>query len=104
MIQILHQHANDHVMWREKRKNQPFFFFASVIEFMLLCRRALGEKKHSKLLLNALMEDFFALQTEYPVFVKEPPSHISAEMEKVVDIPCQARGECFFPPCVLLHV
>ncbi|XP_047428886.1 protein sidekick-2 isoform X1 [Mugil cephalus] len=29
---------------------------------------------------------------EYPLFVKEPPSHISAEMEKVVDIPCQARG------------
>uniref|UniRef100_H3CYJ4 Sidekick cell adhesion molecule 2 n=1 Tax=Tetraodon nigroviridis TaxID=99883 RepID=H3CYJ4_TETNG len=32
------------------------------------------------------------LETEYPLFVKEPPSHISAEMEKVVDIPCQARG------------
>ncbi|KAM8824025.1 protein sidekick-2 isoform 1-T1 [Synchiropus picturatus] len=29
---------------------------------------------------------------EHPVFVKEPPSHITAEMEKVVDIPCQARG------------
>nr|XP_020466112.1 protein sidekick-2-like isoform X2 [Monopterus albus] len=29
---------------------------------------------------------------EYPLFVKEPPSHISAEMEKVVDIPCQAQG------------
>ncbi|XP_033945054.1 protein sidekick-2 isoform X7 [Pseudochaenichthys georgianus] len=29
---------------------------------------------------------------EYPLFVKEPPTHISAEMEKVVDIPCQARG------------
>uniref|UniRef100_A0A3Q2XUG2 Sidekick cell adhesion molecule 2 n=1 Tax=Hippocampus comes TaxID=109280 RepID=A0A3Q2XUG2_HIPCM len=29
---------------------------------------------------------------EYPLFVKEPPSHITAEMEKVVDIPCQARG------------
>ncbi|XP_061160026.1 protein sidekick-2-like isoform X2 [Syngnathus typhle] len=29
---------------------------------------------------------------EYPLFVKEPPSRIAAEMEKVVDIPCQARG------------
>ncbi|XP_051904168.1 protein sidekick-2-like [Hippocampus zosterae] len=29
---------------------------------------------------------------EYPSFVKEPPSHITAEMEKVVDIPCQAEG------------
>ncbi|KAJ3600310.1 hypothetical protein NHX12_031295 [Muraenolepis orangiensis] len=29
---------------------------------------------------------------EHPIFVKEPPAHISAEMEKVVDIPCQARG------------
>ncbi|XP_077474176.1 protein sidekick-2-like isoform X2 [Stigmatopora argus] len=29
---------------------------------------------------------------EYPLFVKEPPTHITAEMEKVVDIPCQARG------------
>lgn len=37
----------------------------------------------------------FSLETEYPLFVKEPPSHISAEMEKVVDIPCQARGDCF---------
>lgn len=88
----------------ERKKKKSAIFFASVIEFMLLCRRALGEKKHSKLLLNALMEVFFALQTEYPVFVKEPPSHISAEMEKVVDIPCQARGECFISPCVLLHV
>lgn len=35
----------------------------------------------------------FSLETEYPLFVKEPPSHISAEMEKVVDIPCQARGD-----------
>ncbi|XP_041941993.1 protein sidekick-2 isoform X3 [Alosa sapidissima] len=29
---------------------------------------------------------------EHPMFVKEPERHISAEMEKVVDIPCQARG------------
>uniref|UniRef100_A0AAY4BHR3 Uncharacterized protein n=1 Tax=Denticeps clupeoides TaxID=299321 RepID=A0AAY4BHR3_9TELE len=29
---------------------------------------------------------------EHPQFVKEPERHISAEMEKVVDIPCQARG------------
>lgn len=41
----------------------------------------------------------FSLGTEYPLFVKEPPSHISAEMEKVVDIPCQARGECFHLLC-----
>lgn len=26
--------------------------------------------------------------------MKEPERHITAEMEKVVDIPCQARGEC----------
>lgn len=31
---------------------------------------------------------------EHPQFVKEPERHITAEMEKVVDIPCQARGEC----------
>lgn len=37
----------------------------------------------------------FSLETEHPLFVKEPPSHISAEMEKVVDIPCQVRGDCF---------
>ncbi|XP_026997071.1 protein sidekick-2 isoform X1 [Tachysurus fulvidraco] len=29
---------------------------------------------------------------EHPQFVKEPERHITAEMEKVVDIPCQARG------------
>ncbi|XP_008312564.1 protein sidekick-2 isoform X2 [Cynoglossus semilaevis] len=29
---------------------------------------------------------------EPPVFIKEPDKHITAEMEKVVDIPCQARG------------
>lgn len=48
----------------------------------------------------------FSLETEYPLFVKEPPSHISAEMEKVVDIPCQARGDCFHLlsfPNILFH-
>ncbi|XP_046708916.1 protein sidekick-2-like isoform X2 [Silurus meridionalis] len=29
---------------------------------------------------------------EPPQFVKEPEKHITAEMEKVVDIPCQAKG------------
>ncbi|XP_051926661.1 protein sidekick-2 isoform X2 [Hippocampus zosterae] len=29
---------------------------------------------------------------EPPQFIKEPEKHITAEMEKVVDIPCQARG------------
>uniref|UniRef100_A0A674DQG1 Sidekick cell adhesion molecule 2 n=1 Tax=Salmo trutta TaxID=8032 RepID=A0A674DQG1_SALTR len=29
---------------------------------------------------------------EPPQFVKEPEKHITAEMEKIVDIPCQARG------------
>ncbi|TNN03245.1 hypothetical protein fugu_000274 [Takifugu bimaculatus] len=29
---------------------------------------------------------------EPPQFIKEPDRHITAEMEKVVDIPCQARG------------
>ncbi|KAK2820619.1 hypothetical protein Q5P01_023578, partial [Channa striata] len=29
---------------------------------------------------------------EPPQFIKEPQKHITAEMEKVVDIPCQARG------------
>ncbi|XP_076852894.1 protein sidekick-2 isoform X2 [Brachyhypopomus gauderio] len=29
---------------------------------------------------------------EHPQFVKEPERHITAEMEKVVDVPCQARG------------
>ncbi|XP_016131468.1 protein sidekick-2-like [Sinocyclocheilus grahami] len=29
---------------------------------------------------------------KHPQFVKEPDRHITAEMEKVVDIPCQARG------------
>lgn len=40
----------------------------------------------------------FSPETEHPLFVKEPPSHISAEMEKVVDIPCQARGDCSHLP------
>lgn len=30
---------------------------------------------------------------EPPQFVKEPDRHLTAEMEKVVDIPCQAKGE-----------
>lgn len=39
----------------------------------------------------------FALTPEPPQFIKEPEKHITAEMEKVVDIPCQARGElCVF--------
>uniref|UniRef100_G3P9R9 Sidekick cell adhesion molecule 2a n=1 Tax=Gasterosteus aculeatus aculeatus TaxID=481459 RepID=G3P9R9_GASAC len=38
---------------------------------------------------------------EYPLLIKEPPTHISAEMEKVVDIPCQARGQTMpFPDIV----
>uniref|UniRef100_A0AAX7UJY2 Sidekick cell adhesion molecule 2a n=1 Tax=Astatotilapia calliptera TaxID=8154 RepID=A0AAX7UJY2_ASTCA len=40
----------------------------------------------------SVTQSLFFFGTEYPLFVKEPPSHISAEMEKVVDIPCQARG------------
>lgn len=28
--------------------------------------------------------------------MKEPDRHITAEMEKVVDIPCQARGQTYF--------
>lgn len=53
-------------------------------------------KKPINFLLRAFAGAFLmllSLETEYPLFVKEPPSHISAEMEKVVDIPCQARGE-----------
>lgn len=34
--------------------------------------------------------------SEPPQFIKEPERHITAEMEKVVDIPCQARGEYGF--------
>lgn len=39
--------------------------------------------------------------TEPPQFVKEPERHITAEMEKVVAIPCQAKGELLpsHPPC-----
>lgn len=51
--------------------------------------------KEKKNFFYTLKQHFYAFphfDTEYPVFVKEPPSHISAEMEKVVDIPCQARG------------
>lgn len=29
---------------------------------------------------------------EPPQFVREPERHITAEMEKVVDIPCRAKG------------
>lgn len=58
--------------------------------------------------LEALMQQCFMLfsffETEYPLFVKEPPTHISAEMEKVVDIPCQARGQWCLFICVLVHV
>ncbi len=39
------------------------------------------------------MTDWNELCAEHPQFVKEPDRHITAEMEKVVDIPCQARGE-----------
>ncbi|TRY60854.1 hypothetical protein DNTS_028282 [Danionella cerebrum] len=34
----------------------------------------------------------FLYVLEPPQFVKEPEKHITAEMEKVVDIPCQAKG------------
>lgn len=32
------------------------------------------------------------LPAEPPQFVKEPERHVTAEMEKVVDIPCRAKG------------
>lgn len=41
----------------------------------------------------ALSLSCFFFSAEPPQFVKEPEKHITAEMEKVVDIPCQARGE-----------
>lgn len=34
----------------------------------------------------------FFLPAEPPQFVREPERHITAEMEKVVDIPCRAKG------------
>lgn len=34
--------------------------------------------------------------TEPPQFTKEPERHITAEMEKVVQIPCQAKGNFFY--------
>lgn len=40
------------------------------------------------------------LTPEPPQFIKEPEKHITAEMEKVVDIPCQARGELCVCLCV----
>lgn len=70
--------------------------FTAVMEFMLLSRRAERPKKKCVSCFNGALLCFSSSETEYPVFVKEPPTHISAEMEKVVDIPCQARGECFF--------
>lgn len=52
-------------------------FFTSCLSFFFFC--------------------LFALTPEPPQFIKEPEKHITAEMEKVVDIPCQARGElCVF--------
>uniref|UniRef100_A0A8C4HXZ3 Sidekick cell adhesion molecule 2a n=1 Tax=Dicentrarchus labrax TaxID=13489 RepID=A0A8C4HXZ3_DICLA len=60
------------------------------------CEASLRSSSVPSVTAGALMGQFFMLfsylKTEYPLFVKEPPSHISAEMEKVVDIPCQARG------------
>ncbi|XP_070294548.1 protein sidekick-2-like [Salvelinus sp. IW2-2015] len=50
---------------------------------------------------------------EPPQFVKEPEKHITAEMEKIVDIPCQARGlflhdpqhgQCHKPLAVLCEI
>lgn len=40
-----------------------------------------------------VIQYFLFTLSEPPQFIKEPEKHITAEMEKVVDIPCQARGE-----------
>lgn len=40
----------------------------------------------------ALIPSPVFLPAEPPQFVKEPERHITAEMEKVVDIPCRAKG------------
>lgn len=47
--------------------------------------------RRALLLIFLLLAVFFP--PEPPQFIKEPEKHITAEMEKVVDIPCQARGE-----------
>lgn len=44
-------------------------------------------------LLSPLTSDPCSCPPEPPQFVKEPEKHITAEMEKVVDIPCQAKGK-----------
>lgn len=70
-------------------------------EVLQLSQGLRREKKEMNFLLQGCAGAFlrlFSLETEYPLFVKEPLSHISAEMEKVVDIPCQARGDCFHLP------
>lgn len=41
---------------------------------------------------------------EPPQFVREPERHITAEMEKVVAIPCQAKGELHPVPAVVSHL
>lgn len=55
-------------------------FFTSCLSFFFVC--------------------LLVLTPEPPQFIKEPEKHITAEMEKVVDIPCQARGELCVCLCV----
>ncbi|CAM4647931.1 unnamed protein product [Lepidochelys olivacea] len=43
----------------------------------------------------AVAEGAFLAVLEPPQFIQEPERHVTAEMEKVVTIPCQAKG---FPP------
>ncbi len=72
-----------------KIQQQPYLF--ENVQSCLLC--CLSVVFFSQVHMWRSQPSLSCFSAEPPQFVKEPEKHITAEMEKVVDIPCQARGE-----------
>lgn len=102
MIQILHQHANDHGM---RRKKNSAFFFASVIEFMLLCSRALSEKKQAAFkCFNGRFLCFTSLKQSILCLSKSHQVTSVQRWRRWWIFPVRRVVSAFFPLCVVACV
>lgn len=69
------------------------FFTAAVTYRFMIIYTAVIPSAGLQYYFFTVFNPFHRFPSEPPQFIKEPEKHITAEMEKVVDIPCQARGE-----------
>lgn len=78
-------HLKHCVVFSKVRPKLLFFFIVSL--------KLWHWRRYTLCIVLTFSSDFPPVVSEPPQFIKEPEKHITAEMEKVVDIPCQAKGE-----------